>query len=99
MATNTALIVALLLVFLAVVPACQAADKITAVPFTEVKITDDFWSPRIETNRIITVWYDFQECEETGRIANFEACEATRLRVSVWVCRRWERNPLRGARP
>ena len=71
MDANVALIVTLLLVSLAVVPACQAADKITAVPFTEVKITDDFWGPRIETNRKVTVWYDFQKCEETGRIANF----------------------------
>jgi len=72
MDANVALIVPLLLVSLLVVPACQAADdKITAVPFTEVKITDDFWGPRIETNRKVTVWYDFQKCEETGRIANF----------------------------
>ena len=41
------------------------------VPFTAVRITDGFWAPRIETNRKITVWYDFAKCEETGRIANF----------------------------
>ncbi|MFZ1769105.1 MAG: glycoside hydrolase family 127 protein, partial [Caldilinea sp.] len=44
---------------------------ITALPFTVVRIDDAFWSPRIETNRKITVPYDFQKCEETGRIANF----------------------------
>ena len=71
MDANVALIVTLLLVSLAIVPACQAADTITAVPFTDVKITDDFWAPRIDTNRKVTVWYDFQKCEETGRIANF----------------------------
>jgi uncharacterized protein len=41
------------------------------VPFTAVRVEDAFWSPRIETNRITTVWYDFQKCEETGRIDNF----------------------------
>lgn len=41
------------------------------VPFTAVKIDDSFWSPRFETNRKVTVWYDFQKCEETGRIDNF----------------------------
>ncbi|HQY94446.1 hypothetical protein, partial [Caldilinea sp.] len=44
---------------------------ITALPFTAVRIDDAFWSPRIETNRRVTVPYDFQKCEETGRIANF----------------------------
>jgi DUF1680 family protein len=43
----------------------------TPVPFTDVTINDQFWSPRMETNRKVTVWYDFQKCEETGRIANF----------------------------
>jgi DUF1680 family protein len=44
---------------------------ITAIPFTHVTITDSFWTPRIETNRRVTVKYDFQKCEETGRISNF----------------------------
>jgi DUF1680 family protein len=41
------------------------------VPFTDVKVNDSFWSPRFETNRVVTVWYDFLKCEETGRIDNF----------------------------
>jgi DUF1680 family protein len=41
------------------------------VPFTAVRVEDSFWSPRMETNRVTTVWYDFQKCEETGRIDNF----------------------------
>ena len=43
----------------------------TPVAFTDVVIADEFWAPRIETNRRRTVWYDLQKCEETGRIANF----------------------------
>lgn len=46
-------------------------DTITAVPFTAVKITDDFWSQRLETNRKVTIPYAFKKCEETGRISNF----------------------------
>ncbi len=41
------------------------------VPFTAVHVRDGFWTPRLETNRQTTVWYDFQKCEETGRIDNF----------------------------
>lgn len=41
------------------------------VPFTAVRVQDGFWSPRMETNRLTTVWYDFKKCEETGRIDNF----------------------------
>lgn len=44
---------------------------IVPVPFTEVKITDNFWKPRIDTNRQVTLPYDFKKCEETGRINNF----------------------------
>ena len=46
-------------------------QKLTAVPFTEVSLDDDFWARRIETNRKVTIWYDFSKCEETGRINNF----------------------------
>src|SRR5512137_1605091 len=41
------------------------------VPFTAVRVQDSFWTPRMETNRQTTVWYDFKRCEETGRIDNF----------------------------
>src|SRR4051794_6376853 len=55
--------------------ALLAADlkdyPIRPVPFTGVTVDDGFWTPRMETNRVTTVWYDFQKCEETGRIDNF----------------------------
>ncbi|MDE0098171.1 MAG: glycoside hydrolase family 127 protein [Truepera sp.] len=44
---------------------------ITPVPFTEGCFTDRFWLPRLETNRQVTIPYDFEKCEETGRIDNF----------------------------
>ncbi len=44
---------------------------IRPVPFTAVQIQDGFWSPRLETNRSVTVRHDFDKCETTGRVANF----------------------------
>ncbi|MBN1807325.1 MAG: glycoside hydrolase family 127 protein [Sedimentisphaerales bacterium] len=44
---------------------------IEPVPFTSVKLTDEFWAPRIETNRKVSIPYAFGKCEETGRIDNF----------------------------
>ncbi len=41
------------------------------VPFTEVSIDDGFWTPRMETNRRVSIPYAFGKCEETGRIDNF----------------------------
>jgi len=52
-------------------PAATSDYPVTPVPFTAVRIEDAFWSPRLETNRLTTVWYDFKKCEETGRIDNF----------------------------
>lgn len=42
------------------------------VPFTSVKLTDDFWAPRIKKNAEITIPIAFGYCESTGRIKNFE---------------------------
>ncbi|MGI9547823.1 MAG: beta-L-arabinofuranosidase domain-containing protein, partial [Flavobacteriaceae bacterium] len=44
---------------------------IQPVPFTSVQIQDDFWTPRLETNRQVTLPYNFKKCEETGRLRNF----------------------------
>ena len=49
----------------------QRPESLTAVPFTEVTFADGFWTPRMETNRRVTIPYDFKKCEETGRIDNF----------------------------
>jgi hypothetical protein len=57
-------------------PAVAEADgpkhrKLSAVPFTEVKVRDDFWAPRIRTNREKSLPHTFQWCEKTGRLSNF----------------------------
>ena len=44
---------------------------IQPVPFTSVKLSDQFWSSRIETNRTATIPASFSRCESTGRVKNF----------------------------
>jgi len=44
---------------------------IQPVPFTSVKLTDQFWTNRIETNRTATIPASFARCESTGRVKNF----------------------------
>src|SRR5687767_3436395 len=45
--------------------------QLSPTPFTSVKVDDIFWTPRFETNRRVTIPYDFKKCEETRRIDNF----------------------------
>jgi hypothetical protein len=49
----------------------QKDYPIQAVDFTKVKLTDQFWLPRIETNRTVTIPASFARCESTGRVNNF----------------------------
>ncbi len=44
---------------------------IRPVPFTDVHFTDAFWKPRLDTNRLVSVRCNFEQCEKTGRIRNF----------------------------
>ena len=48
----------------------------TAVPFTSVHLTDNFWLPRIQTNHTVTIPASFERCERTGRVKNFEMAAA-----------------------
>jgi DUF1680 family protein len=45
---------------------------IQPVTFTQVKLTDHFWTSRIETNRTVTIPASFERCESTGRVKNFQ---------------------------
>ena len=49
---------------------------IQAVPFTKVKLTDNFWLPRIKTNATVTIPASFERIEATGRMKNFEMAAA-----------------------
>src|SRR5579859_7938643 len=42
------------------------------VPFTAVHLDDVFWAPRIETNRVVTIPFAFEQCEKSGRMDNFD---------------------------
>jgi DUF1680 family protein len=53
-------------------PSESADYPITPVSFTSVKLTDDFWAPRIKKNAQVTIPVAFGYCESTGRIKNFE---------------------------
>jgi DUF1680 family protein len=44
---------------------------IQPVEAAKVKLEDDFWAPRIETNRLVTIPYLFKMNEESGRVDNF----------------------------
>ncbi|MCY3866111.1 MAG: glycoside hydrolase family 127 protein [Chloroflexi bacterium] len=44
---------------------------IQPLSFTNVTIGDKFWKRRIDTAIKVTIPYDFEKCEETGRIDNF----------------------------
>ncbi len=42
------------------------------VPFTEVRFTDNFWAPKLKTNKEVTIPIGFKKAEETGRVDNFK---------------------------
>jgi uncharacterized protein len=44
---------------------------IRAVPLTSVRLTDEFWRPRLERNRTVTIPHILHQNELTGRIDNF----------------------------
>lgn len=64
------------LLFLAAHFSCYAqtnADyNIQGIPFNKVVLSDQFWLPKIETNRTVTIPSSFKKCEETGRVENFQ---------------------------
>lgn len=60
--------------FLSLIVCANAQQKdypIQAVEFTKVTLQDRFWTPRIETNRLVTIPASFARCESTGRVKNF----------------------------
>jgi DUF1680 family protein len=66
------------LALLYTIPLCaqQADYPVRAVDFTAVKLTDNFWLPRIQVNHAVTIPASFARCESTGRVKNFEMAAA-----------------------
>ncbi len=46
--------------------------KLKALDIASVTLTDNFWEPRIRLNREVTIPGQLRQCQETGRIENFE---------------------------
>lgn len=44
---------------------------IDPIPFTSVRVTDNFWGQRLKASREVTIPLAFGKCEETGRYENF----------------------------
>ena len=57
-------------------PALRTDYPIQAVPFTKVKLTDNFWLPRLKINTDVTIPASFARCEATNRVKNFEMAAA-----------------------
>lgn len=65
------------LILLLFIGSCQKQIKdkdypIQPVPFTSVKVTDDFWAPKIKRNQNVTIPIALEKSKETGRIKNFK---------------------------
>ncbi len=45
--------------------------RLRPVPLAAVRLEDEFWAPRLRTNREVTLPGQYRQCEETGRIDNF----------------------------
>lgn len=53
--------------------------EIKSVSFTDVQIDDAFWSPRLETNRDVTIEYQYEQLEASGTLDNFRRVAAGEL--------------------
>lgn len=49
----------------------NSEQMIQALPFTKIQITDQFWAPRMEINRTVSIPSAFRESEKSGRFDNF----------------------------
>jgi len=54
----------------------EADYSIRPVPFTQVEITDEFWAPKMEVNRAVSIPYVFKKSEENGGTGNPRVIEA-----------------------
>ncbi len=74
----------LALVALTLACVLRAADyPFQPVPFTAVRTTGGFWQQKQEINRRVTVPFALQQCEESGRLKNFDlAAEVMRRRAA-----------------
>ncbi|WP_205509891.1 glycoside hydrolase family 127 protein [Longitalea arenae] len=69
----------ILLLLLPLASVAQIKDyPIQPVPFTQVKVTDRFWQPKMNVNATVTIPYILEMCKKHGRIDNFLAAAGKR---------------------
>jgi uncharacterized protein len=51
-------------------------EAVVPVPYARVDITDEFWAPKIEVNRTVSIQHLFRKYEELGRGDTLRAIEA-----------------------
>lgn len=54
------------------VPSAPTKFELEPVPFTQVKITSDFWGPKRDTNRLASIAANLENLEKAGNIPNFK---------------------------
>jgi hypothetical protein len=59
-----------------------ALRPLEPVSYAQVRIADDFWAPRIERNRTVSLRAAFKECEASGNIGNFRIAAGWEAGVS-----------------
>ncbi len=69
--THALITLAVLFALTSVVAGAASPQRLTAVPFTAVRVADEFWAPKLRINREVTIPHDLRLCRETGRIDNF----------------------------
>ena len=68
----TIMVMALFILLTGVIQSAEGQDyKLRPLSLKEVRVTDQFWVPRIETNRTVTIPLVFHKCEEKGYISSF----------------------------
>jgi DUF1680 family protein len=69
----------LLAILLPLTTLAQVKDyPIQPVSFTQVKVNDNFWQPKMNVNATITIPYILEMCKKHGRIDNFLAAAGKR---------------------
>src|SRR5678816_2099393 len=46
--------------------------QLKPIPHTDVRFKDEFWAPRLEINRTVTIPHIYRQLEATGRISAFD---------------------------
>lgn len=68
----------MLLLLLLVLAQAQVKDyAVHPVPLASVHVNDEFWSPRLDATRNVTIWHVFKQAEEAGEFDNFAKAAGT----------------------